>query len=33
MRKRAEWIGNLLENNYITCLTFEYSDGNIVTSK
>ena len=33
MRKRTEWIGNLPENNYITCLTFEYSDWNIATSK
>ena len=28
-----EWIGNLLENNYITCLSFEYSDWNMATSK
>ena len=23
LKKWTEWMGNLLENNYITCLTFE----------
>ena len=33
MQKRTEWIGNLLKNNYITCVSFEYSDRSMATDK